>query len=168
MNYHNITHDDMTNGSGLRVVLWLSGCSHNCEECHNPITHNSKSGLAFDKKAKEEVFSSLKKDYISGLTLSGGDPMHLNNREEVLKLVKEVKQFYPDKTIWIYTGYLWENIQKDRTLYDIYIQSDVLVDGKFVKKLYDSSYKWAGSTNQRVIDIRKTQEEGEVVLYEHS
>lgn len=105
MNYLQITHEDVCNGDGLRVVLWLSGCSHHCYNCQNPQTWNPKSGISFDESAKQEIFTELSKDYISGITFSGGDPLHENNLDEVLKLVQEIRNSYPDKTIWLYTGY---------------------------------------------------------------
>lgn len=105
INYHNITHDDMNNGDGLRVVLWLSACSHHCYNCQNPQTWNPSSGIPFDESAKQEIFTELSKDYISGITFSGGDPLHENNLDEVLKLVKQIRIFFPEKSIWLYTGY---------------------------------------------------------------
>ena len=110
MNYHNITKDDMLNGEGLRVVLWVSGCSHHCKNCHNPITWDPEDGLLFDEAAKEEIFEELSKPYISGITLSGGDPLFCSNRAAISELVKEIKAKFPDKTIWLYTGYTWEAI----------------------------------------------------------
>lgn len=161
MRYHNITHDDMKNGSGLRVVLWVSGCSHRCPGCHNQITWDEKSGLVFDEEAKAEIFSQLEKDYISGLTLSGGDPLFFNNRQDAAELLKEVKERFPEKNIWLYTGYLWEEI-KDLSLIQ-YV--DILVDGRFIKELKDNNLKWRGSSNQRVIDVKKSLEKGTAVLY---
>ena len=104
MRYHNITKDDMLNGEGLRTVLWVAGCSHHCPQCHNPVTWDINGGLVFDEQAKEELFEELKKDYVSGVTFSGGDPFHLENREEIGALAKEIREKFPDKTIWLYTG----------------------------------------------------------------
>ncbi len=162
MRYHNITKDDMLNGSGLRVVLWVSGCTHHCDGCHNPITWDINGGLIFDEAAKEEIFTELNKDYVSGLTLSGGDPLHPLNFKDVGKLVSEVKKLFPTKTIWLYTGFLFEDIENMPLLKHI----DVLVDGPFVKELLDEKYPWAGSTNQRVIDVQKSLSTKEIVLYE--
>ena len=92
MNYHNITKDDMLNGDGLRVVLWVAGCTHHCHECHNPITWDITGGVAFDDAAEKELFDALKPDYISGITFSGGDPLHPMNREEVARLIKKFKK----------------------------------------------------------------------------
>ena len=149
MNYHNITKDDMLNGDGLRVVLWVSGCDHCCKECHNPITWDENGGLLFDKAAKQEIFEELKKDYVSGITFSGGDPLHIKNRTDITVLAKEIKEIFPSKTIWLYTGYTYEAV-KDL---EIISYLDVLVDGKFVKELADVNYHWAGSTNQKIIRL---------------
>ena len=97
MRYHNITKDDMLNGDGLRVVLWVSGCVHCCKECHNPITWDPNGGLEFDESAKQEIFDELEKSYVSGITFSGGDPLHINNVYEVTALAKEIKEKYTDK-----------------------------------------------------------------------
>ncbi len=161
MKYHNITYDDMNNGDGLRVVLWLSGCSHRCDGCQNPITWNPDSGLDFDQSAKYEIFEQLKQDYISGITFSGGDPLFINSRKAVTEFAKEIKEKFPNKTIWMYTGYLWEDI-KDL---DVIRLVDVLVDGKFVRELNDNTLKWRGSSNQRVIDAAKSIAEGKVILH---
>ena len=161
MRYHNITKDDMLNGEGLRTVLWVAGCSHNCPQCHNPVTWDINGGLVFDEAAKEELFDELKKDYISGVTFSGGDPLHVENREEIGKLAKEIRETFPDKTIWLYTGYQWEQIQKLELIQYL----DVLVDGRFVEELKDNALPWKGSENQRVIDVQMTRKLGKVVLY---
>lgn len=166
MNYHNITKDDMLNGDGLRVVLWVSGCEHHCKECQNPITWDPDDGLMFDEAAKQEIFNELEKDYVSGITFSGGDPLHPKNRDDVFGLMYEVLLKFPTKTIWVYTGYTWEQIVEDWNLaLSIGLWVDVLVDGKFEKENADVNYHWAGSTNQRVIDIRKTLATGDIVLY---
>lgn len=100
----------MNNGDGLRVVLWLSGCSHHCYNCQNPQTWNPDNGIPFDEDAKQEIFEELSKNYISGITLSGGDPLYQENVSQVLPLIKEIKEKFPDKTIWLYTGYTYEQI----------------------------------------------------------
>ena len=161
MRYHNITHDDMLNGDGLRVVLWVSGCEHKCYNCHNKITWNINNGLIFDNNAKEEIFSQLEKDYIKGITFSGGDPLHKQNRTEVFNLVKEIKTKFPKKDIWLYTGYTWEEIND----LDIIDYIDVLVDGKYIEELSNPELEWRGSSNQRVIDVKKTLIEDKVIIY---
>jgi len=111
MNYIKIDTEDVCNGDGLRVVLWLSGCTHNCYNCQNPQTWDADRGILFDELAKEELFRELNKDYISGLTLTGGDPLHEANLDDVLNLVNEIRLSFGDtKTIWLYTGYTWEEI----------------------------------------------------------
>lgn len=154
MRYHNITKDDMLNGDGLRVVLWVSGCSHCCKECHNPITWDPNSGLPFDDAAKQEIFEQLDKDYISGITFSGGDPLHFANRGDVAELMKEIKEKYPHKTIWLYTGSLWDEIYME----DYMQYVDVCVDGEFRIDKKDTKLMWKGSSNQRVIDVKATLE----------
>ena len=152
MRYHNITKDDMLNGDGLRVVLWVAGCSHCCKDCQNPITWDPNGGLLFDEAAKQEIFEQLDTSYISGITFSGGDPLHAANRLEVRNLIEEIKQKYPDKTIWMYTGDLWEHILH----YPVMKNVDVLVDGEFIVEQKDVKLLWKGSKNQRVIDVQKT------------
>ena len=162
MRYHNITKDDMLNGDGLRVVLWVSGCSHCCKECHNPITWDPNGGLLFDDAAKNEIFEELGKSYISGITFSGGDPLHVANTFEVTELAKEIREKFPDKTIWLYTGSLWEEARH----LDIVKYLDVLVDGEFMIDKKNTELHWKGSSNQRVIDVKKTLREGEIILHE--
>lgn len=152
MRYHNITKDDMLNGDGLRVVLWVAGCSHCCRECQNPVTWDPNGGLLFDEKAKEELFEALGKPYISGITFSGGDPLHSANRMDVKKLMEEIKSRFPNKTIWLYTGDSWESIVH----YPLLQFVDVLVDGEFKAEEKDANLLWKGSKNQRVIDVQKT------------
>ncbi len=162
MRYHNISKDDMLNGEGLRAVLWVAGCEHGCKGCHNPITWDTQGGLVFDSSAKAELFALLEKDYISGVTLSGGDPMHPSNRNDIANLVKEIKETYPDKTIWMYTGYDWESID----VFSFLQYVDVLLDGQFVEELKDDKLHWVGSSNQRIIDVKQSLENDMVVLYE--
>lgn len=161
MRYHNITKEDMLNGDGLRVVLWFAGCAHHCKNCQNPITWDPDGGLPFDEDAKQELFEELDKDYISGITFSGGDPLYLGTRDGLLELIKEIREKYPKKTIWLYTGYLWEEICD----LELISYLDVVVDGKFVEELKDNNLPWKGSSNQRVIDVKMTRELGKTVLY---
>ena len=133
MRYHNITTDDMKNGDGLRVVLWVSGCRHHCEGCQNRVTWNPEDGLLFDADAKEEIFHELEKSHISGITLSGGDPL------------------FPDKTIWLYTGDNWEDVKSLPVMQYV----DIVIDGMFKKELLNTQLHWRGSSNQRIIDVKK-------------
>ena len=150
MNYHNILHDDMKNGEGLRVVLFVSGCMHKCKNCHNPETWNIESGIPFDEDAKNEIFDQLSKDYIHGITFSGGDPLHKDNMPTVEALIDEIRIKFPTKTIWLYTGYEYEAIQNLSITHKI----DVLVDGRFVEELKDPKLEYRGSSNQRILKLR--------------
>ena len=161
MNYHNITKTDMLNGEGLRVVLWCAGCSHRCKDCQNPETWDEFSGLPFDDGGKQEIFAELEKDYIKGVTFSGGDPLFPQNRQIVGELMQEIHKTYPNKDIWCYTGYTYEQIKEWPYLKYV----DVLVDGPFVPSLKELGLKWVGSSNQRVIDVKETLQKGEVCLY---
>ena len=152
MRYHNITKDDMLNGDGLRVVLWLAGCDHCCRDCQNPITWDPDGGLLFDEAAKAEIFEQLDKSYISGITFSGGDPLHPASRLGVRELMAEIREKYPDKTIWLYTGDEWEDICD----YPMMQYIDVVVDGEFHTEEKDVKLLWKGSKNQRVIDVKRT------------
>lgn len=161
MRYHNITKDDMLNGDGLRVVLWVAGCAHRCEECQNPVTWDPAGGLLFEQKEKDEVFGELGKSYISGITFSGGDPLFESNEQDVLALAKEIREKFPGKTIWLYTGYLWEYV-KNR---EIARYLDVVVDGPYIRQMRDTQLHWRGSANQRVIDVKSSLASGKVVLH---
>ena len=149
MRYHNITKDDMLNGEGLRTVLWVAGCSHNCPGCHNPVTWDVRGGLPFDGAAKEELFAELE------------DPLHPANREGIAALAREIRDRYPEKTIWLYTGYDWEQICGLPLLKNI----DVVVDGEFIQAQKDNRLHWKGSANQRVIDVQRSLLTGQAVLY---
>lgn len=177
MNYLKIEHEDVCNGTGLRVVLWLSGCSHHCYNCQNPQTWDSNSGIPFDESAKQEIFNELSKDYISGITFSGGDPLHENNLDEVLKLVKEIRISFPEKTIWLYTGYSYSDIFRGQSSClsqeglnnfkrrEIIKLCNIVVDGEYIDEQKDLTLKFRGSKNQRVIDVQQTLKQGKVVLY---
>lgn len=160
MRYHNITKDDMLNGDGLRVVLWVAGCEHECRGCQNPVTWDICGGLEFDDDAKKEIFAELEKPYISGITLSGGDPLHTMNRADTGRLIEEIAEKFPNKTIWLYTGYEWQEVKN--LPYMKYV--DVMVDGEFAERLKDNKLQWRGSSNQKVIDVKKSIEIGKVVL----
>lgn len=160
MRYHNITKDDMLNGDGLRVVLWVAGCEHRCPNCQNPVTWDINGGLEFDDSAKKEIFDELEKDYISGITFSGGDPLHTLNRDDTGALIEEISRKFPNKTIWVYSGYEWQDV-KDLPFMK-YV--DILVDGEFVEKMKDNRIPWRGSSNQKVIDVKKSLEIGKMVL----
>ena len=160
MRYHDITKDDMLNGEGLRVVLWVSGCAHGCRGCQNPLTWDPDSGLEFDEEAERELFALLSRDYISGLTLSGGDPLFPGNRAEVCALLKEVRERFPEKDVWLYTGYTAEEVMDWEGLGLV----DVLVDGRYEEEKKSPGIPWVGSSNQRVIDVRETLKARRVVV----
>ena len=163
MNYHNILHDDMLNGEGLRVVIFVSGCVHNCDECHNPQTHPLDSGIPFTEQDKEELFYYLSMPHTKGITFTGGDPLLASNATTICKLCKEIKEKFPDKDIWVYTGYLYENLQGIARECLNYI--DVLVDGKYDKRLKDVNLPYAGSHNQRVIDVKESIKQNKVIRF---
>lgn len=160
MNYSAIKKCDIANGTGVRVVLFVSGCDHHCKGCHNKITWDSDSGLQFDNDAKQEIFNELDKEYISGITFSGGDPLYPGNVLEVYEFIMIIKNKYPNKNIWLYTGYTLEQlVLKDNIFINGILNNiDVLVDGQFIEELKDIKYKWAGSTNQRVLNKEQIQE----------
>ena len=160
MNYHDITKQDMLNGDGIRVVLWVAGCNHHCKNCQNPITWDENGGLPFDKEAEDELFEALNKPYIDGITFSGGDPLFPNNRSEVFRLIKKCRELLPEKSIWLYTGYTWEEIKDLDGISDI----DVIAEGEFIEDLKDNNLEWVGSSNQRVINVKESLEK-ELVLH---
>ena len=183
MNYIEIENESVCNGDGLRVVLWCSGCSLHCRGCQNPQTWDATSGILFDNQAKEEIFEQLSKPYIAGLTLSGGHPLEDYNVEEIYKLVKEVKEKFPKKTIWLYTGFEWNSLMskvyqptfpnKDsehiieihKKRQEIISLCNIVVDGEYIDEQKDLTLKWRGSSNQRVIDVKQSIKQGKVVLY---
>lgn len=165
MNYAKITKHDIANGRGVRVVLWVSGCNHHCMGCHNPETWDDKYGTLFEPKDLSDIITSLREDWISGLTLSGGDPLKPSNVETCTIVAALAKANVPNKDVWCWTGYTWEEILSRKDCNDILQYIDVLVDGEFVQDKYNISLKWRGSSNQRVIDVKKSLQTGNVVLY---
>lgn len=161
MQYHNITKDDMLNGDGLRVVLWVAGCTHGCRGCQNPVTWDPDGGIVFDEAARKELFEQLEKDYISGITYSGGDPLFIGNRDCITELAKEIREKFPDKTQWLYTGYEWEEINQ----LPVIPYLDVLVDGKFDDSQKNTQLHWKGSTNQKVINVPESLRNQKIVLH---
>lgn len=181
MHYHNITHDDMLNGTGLRVVLWVAGCSHQCKNCHNPITWNPDGGIPYTEWDDAELFEWLSKPWTEGITFSGGDPLFPSNREEIGKIARKVRKLYPNKNIWLYTGYslkedkdgfVFVDKNNDSFSLDWLDCIDVLVDGPFLCNQREEDIQekrkvlWRGSSNQRVINIPASLQEGKVVEYE--
>ena len=164
MRINGIEQCSMTNGVGLRTVLWVSGCEHKCKGCQNPCTWDPNSGEDFTSEKKELLYKYLDNKYIKGITFSGGDPLHPNNRGEVGKLILDIKANYPSKDIWLYTGYTWEEVKELNLDYLRYI--DVLVDGRFILSKRNVNLRWCGSSNQRVIDVKESLKEGKIILFE--
>ena len=162
MNYIKITRFDVANGPGIRDVLWLAGCNHHCDECHNPQTWAPNVGERFTEEVFQSILQDLKHPHRAGLTLSGGDPLHPNNRQEVTHLVRRVKYAVPYASIWMYTGYLWEQIRD----YEAIRYVDVVVDGPYLKEQRNITLRYCGSENQRVIDVHKTFENDRVTLWD--
>ena len=155
MNYLDIQHCNMVNGTGLRTVIWLAGCERHCPGCFSPHTQDPNAGIKFDIKAKEELFKDSNEEWCSGITFLGGDPLFHGNRKEVIQLAKEHKEKFPDKTIWLYTGYTWYDIINEPTMSDILKYVDVICDGPFVESLKEPDLHWVGSSNQRIIDVKE-------------
>ena len=166
MNYEKIDKCSVSNGLGVRTVLWISGCNIHCKNCHNQSTWDFDSGIPFTEETMQEILYDLSKPYIKGCTLSGGHPLDPHNAPKVLEIVKRVKMVFPNKDIWIYSGYEWENIIKDETLREILKYTDVLVDGAYVDELRDISLPFRGSSNQRIIDVKQSLEQNKVILWE--
>ena len=166
MNYIKVTKNDIANGIGVGCVLWVSGCDIHCKNCHNQSTWDFNSGQLFTEDTMQEILLTLTKPYISRFTISGGHPLDPHNAPEVLKIVKRVKMVFPNKDIWIYSGYTWEDIIQNDTLKEILKYTDVLVDGAYIDELRDISLAFRGSSNQRIIDVQKTLYSNEVVLWQ--
>lgn len=168
MHFASIKNFDIANGVGVRVSLFVSGCNHHCKECFNQEAWDFNYGNEFTDEEANKIIEMLKPDYIKGLSLLGGEPMEIVNQKGILPLVKKVKELYPNKNIWCYSGFTFEQIEKMMEEFDTtrelvkYI--DVLVDGKFMIEKKDISLKFRGSSNQRIIDLAKSLEKKEVVL----
>lgn len=195
MNIAGIDYESVNDGEGVRTVIYVSGCSHNCYNCHNPETHNINYGVPFTEELQNEIIENIKKrPFVSGITWSGGDPLHENNLDDVLKFTNKIRLLCPDKTIWLYSGYkvkeiinetfilnpsasditrtepdyiVVEESLKDKKRNDIIRLCDVLVDGQYIDLQKDITLKFRGSGNQRVIDIKKSLKQNKVVLWEN-
>ena len=172
MNYAEIKNLDIANGPGLRVSLFVTGCTHHCKGCFNEETWNFKYGEPFTEKTEEQILKLLEPSYVSGLTVLGGEPMEYVNQKELLPFLKKVKENYPKKTIWCYTGYVYEKdllgrmIPKWKITKEILELIDVLVDGPFIEEQKDITLLFRGSANQRLIDVPQSLAAGEVILWE--
>lgn len=158
MRYNTIKQLDIANGPGCRVSLFVQGCSFNCPGCFNSVAKDFDGGKEFTKETLELLMELAKPEYISGLSILGGEPLHPRNRKDVLNLVKQFKMYFPEKTVWVWSGYLWEDVKTD--LADSGV--DVLVDGRFVEELKDLRLQYRGSANQRVIDVNSSIENKEL------
>ena len=165
MRYNKIRKMDISNGKGVRVSLFVQGCTFNCKNCFNPETHDFNGGKEFTDETITHILDLCQNENVEGLSLLGGEPMHPTNLEGVTKLAKVFKERFPNKNLWAWTGFTYENYLKCK---EIVKYLDVLVDGQYVDELHDFTLKWRGSSNQRVIDIPKTLQEGKVVLLEEA
>ena len=161
MRYNKIRKMDISNGPGVRVSIFMQGCTFNCKNCFNPDTHDFNAGEEFTDETIERVLQLCDNDNISGLSILGGEPMHPKNIEGTTKLAKAFKDKYPNKTVWSWTGFKMDKDLKDK---DVLNYLDVLVDGQFVDELRNPKLKWRGSSNQRVIDVQESLKQNEIVL----
>ncbi len=173
MNYATIKWCDIANGEGVRISIFVSGCTHRCKNCFNEIAWDFSYGERFDENIQNRILNELSAEYIAGLSLLGGEPLEPQNQEGLFAFVQKVKELYPQKSIWCYTGFIFDeatgalketnkNIAITQRLLSLF---DVLVDGAFVEELKDIRLKFRGSSNQRVIDVQKSLQEKKVVLY---
>lgn len=161
MNYASINKTDVANGPGVRVSIFVSGCRNHCEGCFNKNAWDFDYGIEFTQDTVAEILSALNHDYIAGLTILGGEPFEEENLPTVRKLCELVKELYPDKSIWVYTGFLYEDMADARIMKSV----DVLVDGPFIQSQKDLTLSFRGSKNQRIIDVQKTRESGTIQLF---
>lgn len=178
MNIAGIDYESVNDGEGVRTVIYASGCSHNCYNCHNHQTHDINYGVPFTEELQNEIIENIKKrPFVSGITWSGGDPLHENNLDGVLNLVNKIRLSLPQKNIWLYSGYEYQHIFRgtpsclSKEGYNNYKRRkiieavDVFVDGRYIDSQRDVSLRWKGSKNQHVIDVQKSLEQNKMVLY---
>ena len=159
MRYNTIRQLDIANGPGVRISLFVQGCSFNCPGCFNTVARDFGGGKEFTEDTMQLLLDLAKPGHITGLSVLGGEPLHPKNRSAVLELVRKFKHEYPDKTVWIWSGYLWEDVVSDLKNSEV----DVLVDGQFVEELKDLRLKYRGSSNQRIILVKESLATGEIV-----
>ena len=162
MKYNKIRKMDISNGPGVRVSIFVQGCMFHCKNCFNPETWDFKGGKEYTDETIDRVIELCGKDHIVGLSILGGEPLHPNNIEGVTRLAKKFKETYPNKTLWIWSGFTFD-LKKDEEIMN-YV--DVMVDGQFVNDLFNPTLSWRGSSNQRVIDVKKSLKNNDVILYE--
>lgn len=163
MKYNLIRKMDISNGPGVRVSVFMQGCEFHCKNCFNPNTWGFDDGTDFTEETIDKILDLCGQDYVKGLSILGGEPMHPRNIEATTKLAKAFKEKYPNKTIWAWSGFLFDKYLKDKEV-SKYI--DVLVDGQYVDELHDPTLKWRGSSNQRVIDVPKSLATGDIITIE--
>ena len=163
MRYNKIRKMDISNGPGVRVSVFMQGCTFHCKNCFNPETWDFKQGKEFTDEIIDKVLELASKDFIVGLSILGGEPMHPKNIEGTTKLAKAFKERYPNKTIWCWSGFLFDRDLKEK---EVMKYIDVLVDGQYQDELHDFRLKWCGSSNQRVIDVQKSLKKNKIVLFD--
>ena len=163
MRYNKIRKMDISNGPGVRVSIFMQGCTFNCKNCFNKETHDFNGGKEFSDETINKVLDLCSKDYVVGLSILGGEPMHPKNIDGTTRLAKAFKENYPNKTIWAWTGFLFDRDLKDK---EVLKYIDVLVDGQYVDELHDFTLKWKGSSNQRVIDVQASLKKNKVILFD--
>ena len=173
MNYCNIKKCDIANGVGVRTVLFVSGCTNHCEECFQPETWDFEYGKVFDEKTEKDLIESVRPAYIDGITLLGGEPFEPANQRELVKFLRRFRRECPTKTVWCFTGFVYDkellvdgSYPRCEVTDEMLSMIDVLVDGRYVKALRNISLRFRGSENQRIIDLNKTRDAGEIVLWE--
>lgn len=171
MNYGAIKKCDIANGVGVRTVLFVSGCTHHCKGCFQPETWSFDYGESYTKETEDEIIESLKPDYVDGITLLGGEPFEPENQRELVKLLRRIKKELPQKTVWSFSGYTYEELTGDsravcEVTNEMLSMLDVLVDGEFIEAKRNISLRFRGSENQRLIDMNKTRKEGKIVLWD--
>lgn len=165
MNVSGINFESIADGEGVRVVVFISGCLHNCKGCHNPASHSFTAGQPFTSDLQEKIVAYIKNTpFISGLTLSGGDPMY--SAEELIPFVQKLRSEVDGVTVWIYSGFLYEEIKQNEEMAELLKQCDVLVDGEFVLEQRDITLAYKGSQNQRIIDVQKSITDNKIILFE--
>lgn len=171
MNYGAIKKCDIANGVGVRTVLFVSGCTHHCKGCFQPETWNFDYGERYTKETEDEIIEALRPDYVDGITLLGGEPFEPENQRELVKLLRRIKKELPQKTVWSFSGFTYEELTGDsravcEVTNEMLSMLDVLVDGEFVEAKRNISLRFRGSENQRLIDMNKTRKEGKIVLWD--
>lgn len=162
MRYNKVRKMDISNGPGVRVSIFMQGCTFNCKNCFNPETHDFMGGEEFTEDTIEQVLKLCENEHVEGLSILGGEPMHPINIEGTTELAKKFKEKFPNKNLWVWTGFLFDRDLQNR---EVLKYIDVLVDGQYVDELRDPRLKYNGSSNQRVIDVQNSVKQGKVILY---